>query len=121
MIDGIDHVLVSAPLGCEADARRFYGDTLGLPELPKPDELGGRGGCWFAAGTQQLHVGVEEPFTPARKAHPALAARDVEQVADALEAAGHAVRWDTALDGVDRFFVDDPFGNRLEIVQAARD
>jgi len=121
VIQGIDHVLLSGPPGCEDDARLFYGGVLGLGEVEKPAALAGRGGCWFTAGAQQLHIGVEEPFAPARKAHPALATGDVEQVADALEAAGYAVRWDESIGGIDRFFVDDPFGNRLEIVQARPD
>jgi catechol 2,3-dioxygenase-like lactoylglutathione lyase family enzyme len=120
VIDGIDHVLLTGPPGCEPEARLFYGDVLGLAELRKPHSLAGRGGCWFAAGTQQLHIGIEEPFSPARKAHPALATRSIEEVASALESAGHSLRWDEALDG-DRFYVDDPFGNRIEILAAGPD
>jgi catechol 2,3-dioxygenase-like lactoylglutathione lyase family enzyme len=116
VIDGIDHVLLSGPPGCEPEARLFYGGVLGLAEVPKPESLAGRGGCWFSAGAQQLHIGVEEPFNQASKAHPALTTHSIEEVASALEAAGCALRWDDALDGVDRFYVDDPFGNRIEIV-----
>ena len=116
---GIDHVQVAAPAGCEAEARAFYGVLLGLPELPKPAELAGRGGCWFACGAQQLHVGVSDPFTPATKAHPALRLRDPTALTALLErlaAAGHSVRGDVDLPGFERAFVDDPFGNRLELV-----
>src|SRR3954454_12249398 len=84
-IVGLDHVQVAAPPGCDGDARRFYGGLLGLAELPKPAALAGRGGTWFALGSgQQLHVGVEEDFAPALKAHPALlvAAGELEAVAD---------------------------------------
>jgi catechol 2,3-dioxygenase-like lactoylglutathione lyase family enzyme len=69
---GLDHVQIAAPSGCEEDARGFYGDVLGLPEIGKPAPLRARGGVWFSLGAQQLHVGVQEPFSPATKAHPAL-------------------------------------------------
>ena len=111
----IDHVQVAAPPGCEDDARRFYGEVLGLAEVAKPEALQARGGVWFAVGaTHQLHVGVEEGFAPARKAHPALRAEDPHALAATLERAGHEVRWDDAVPG--RFFTDDPFGNRIEVV-----
>jgi catechol 2,3-dioxygenase-like lactoylglutathione lyase family enzyme len=119
VIAGIDHVQVAAPPGCEAQARAFYGGVLGMEELRKPDQLAARGGCWFAAGEQQLHVGVAEPFAPAAKAHPALrvASREtLHRLAEDLAAAGHAVRWDDALPGAERFYVADPFGNRLELL-----
>ena len=114
MIAGLDHVQVAAPAGGEDAARAFYGGLLGLPELPKPERLRARGGVWFGVGDQQLHVGIEEPFAPARKAHPALAvprASDLRALAVDLEAAGHAVSWDGP-----RFYVEDPFGNRLELL-----
>ena len=121
-IVGIDHVQVAAPPGCEGDARRFYSGVLGLTELPKPHALAGRGGAWFALGSgQQLHVGVEEDFAPALKAHPALlvAAGALEAVAERLVEAGCEVRWDEALADVARFYVSDPWGNRLELIAAA--
>jgi ribosomal protein S18 acetylase RimI-like enzyme len=114
VIARLDHVQVAAPPDGENAALAFYGELLGLPELPKPERLGARGGVWFAVGDQQLHVGIEEPFTPARKAHPALAvprASDLRALAVDLEAAGHAVSWDGP-----RFYVEDPFGNRLELL-----
>jgi catechol 2,3-dioxygenase-like lactoylglutathione lyase family enzyme len=116
-ITGIDHVQVAAPPGCEDDARAFYGGLLGLVEIPKPPALAARGGCWFRAGAQELHVGVEEPFAPARKAHPGLVADDVDALADRLGAAGREVVFDHAIPGAVRFHVADPFGNRLEIRQ----
>jgi GrpB-like predicted nucleotidyltransferase (UPF0157 family) len=122
-IVGLDHVQVAAPPGCEADARRFYGAILDLPELPKPDALAGRGGVWFALGSgQALHVGVTEDFAPAHKAHPAfaVAAGTLAGLAGRLVEAGCDVRWDEALAGVARFFVDDPWGNRLELVEVQR-
>jgi catechol 2,3-dioxygenase-like lactoylglutathione lyase family enzyme len=117
-VTGIDHVQVAAPAGCEAEARAFYGDLLGLEELPKPESLAGRGGCWFAAGAQELHVGVEEPFTPARKAHPSFVASDLDGLASKLTGAGIEVAYDDLIPGTRRFQTADPFGNRLEFRQA---
>src|SRR3954467_1393304 len=89
-VTGIDHVQVAAPAGCEAEARAFYGALLGLEELPKPEPLAARGGCWFRAGTQELHVGVEEPFAPARKAHPGLVVAGLDGLAARLAGGGGA-------------------------------
>lgn len=111
---GIDHVQVAAPTGCEEAARAFYGGLLGLEELAKPAPVAARGGCWFRAGPHELHVGVEERFAPARKAHPGFVVDDLDALRTRLSAAGVAVRDDDALPGASRFYVDDPFGNRLE-------
>ena len=114
MITRIDHVQVAAPAGGEGAARAFYGDLLGLPEVTKPKRLRARGGVWFAVGEQQLHVGIEGPFAAARKAHPALAvprAGDLSALAAKLEAAGREVAWDGP-----RCYVEDPFGNRVEVL-----
>lgn len=116
-VTGIDHVQVAAPPGCEAAARAFYGALLGLEEVSKPPALAARGGCWFRAGTGELHVGVEEPFAPARKAHPGLVVDDLAALVERLGARGIAARPDAALPGVRRVHVDDPFGNRLELRQ----
>ena len=116
---GLDHVQLAAPPGCKADARAFYGETLGPRELEKPPALRARGGVWFACGAQQLHLGVEEPFSPAGKAHPALAVGDLDALAERLAGAGVEVTWDDAIPGVRRFYAADPFGNRLELVAAA--
>jgi catechol 2,3-dioxygenase-like lactoylglutathione lyase family enzyme len=116
---GIDHVQVAAPPGCEPAARAFYGDLLGLEELPKPAALQARGGCWFRAGEQELHVGVEQEFAPARKAHPGLVVDDLAAVRARLEAAGHETTEDAqTIPGAVRAYVHDPFGNRLELRQA---
>lgn len=117
---GIDHVQVAAPPGCEPAARRFFGELLGLPEVEKPEPLRGRGGAWFQLGEQQLHVGVEENFAPARKAHPALRLdpAELEPLAARLEAAGFAVSWDDSLPGERRFYSADPWGNRIELLAA---
>jgi catechol 2,3-dioxygenase-like lactoylglutathione lyase family enzyme len=118
MILGLDHVQVAAPPRCEEEARRFYGELLGLSEIPKPAPLAERGGVWFSLGGHQLHVGVEEPFEPARRAHPALRVTDegLEKLAERLIEAGAVVRWDEGLPGVRRFYTEDPWGNRLELL-----
>jgi catechol 2,3-dioxygenase-like lactoylglutathione lyase family enzyme len=120
-IAGLHHVQVAAPPGCEEEATAFYGKLLGLRELEKPPLLAPRGGCWFAAGGHELHVGVEEPFRPAAKAHPALLVDSVaslEELAVRLAEAGVEVRWadDAEIPGQRRFHVHDPWGNRLELI-----
>ncbi len=114
----LDHVQVAAPPGCEAAARPFYGELLGLPEMDKPAELRSAGGVWFALDGAQLHVGVDAGFAPARKAHPALRVtlRRLGQLAARLEGAGAQVTWDHRLPGFRRFFTEDPWGNRLELL-----
>ena len=106
---------VAAPRGCEDEARAFYGGLLGLDEIPKPEPLRARGGCWFRAGAQELHVGVEEPFSPARKAHPGLVVDDLDELAARLTAEGVGVEWDETIPGTRRLHAADPFGNRLEL------
>jgi catechol 2,3-dioxygenase-like lactoylglutathione lyase family enzyme len=115
---GIDHVQVAAPQGCEAEARHFYGTLLGLAEVEKPEILRGRGGVWFRCGEQQLHVGVEDEFAPALKAHPAFRVVDgeLDALAERLQQAGEHVVWDDALVGVRRFYTQDPWGNRIELL-----
>ena len=107
----LDHVQVACPAGGEADARAFYGDWLGMPEIDKPEALRSRGGVWFACGPQQLHVGVEADFAPARKAHPAFAVDDLDALVE-----GRDVTWDENIPGVRRCYVSDPFGNRVELI-----
>ncbi|MDQ6745069.1 MAG: glyoxalase [Actinomycetota bacterium] len=115
---GIDHVQIAAPAGCEPDARRFFSELLGLSEVEKPEPLRQRGGVWFTLGPQQLHIGVDETFVPAHKAHPALRVLpdQLDALATRLGAAGAKVVWDDALPGVRRFYSEDPWGNRLEFV-----
>ncbi|HEY0466085.1 MAG TPA: VOC family protein [Polyangiaceae bacterium] len=117
-IVAIDHVQLAMPAGREQEARAFYSELLGLPESPKPPELAARGGAWFESPTVKLHLGVEKDFRPARKAHPGLAVDDLEALATRLRAAGVTLVADDALPGQARYFVDDPFGNRLELLQA---
>ena len=118
MIIGLDHVQVAIPVGGEDRAREFYGGLLGMTELAKPAALAGRGGCWFAGGRAVLHLGVEQPFRPARKAHPAFTVADLDALFGLLAAHGHpGTRADQELPGVRRFHVFDPFGNRIEFQQ----
>jgi catechol 2,3-dioxygenase-like lactoylglutathione lyase family enzyme len=116
----LDHVQLAAPRGCEAEARWFFGELLGLAEIEKPQPLRGRGGVWFAVGQQQLHIGVAERFVPASKAHAALRveAGKLDEFANRLTSGGLEVRWDHALEDVRRFYVDDSWGNRIELLAA---
>jgi predicted enzyme related to lactoylglutathione lyase len=119
MILGLDHVQVAIPAGGEDAARAFYGSLLEMTEQAKPAALAGRGGCWFSAGAAVLHLGVEEPFRPARKAHPAFRVAELDSLSDRLAAAGYdCVRADGEIPGVRRFHTFDPFGNRIEFQQA---
>jgi catechol 2,3-dioxygenase-like lactoylglutathione lyase family enzyme len=112
---GLDHVQLAAPPGCEAEARAFFGELLGLEEREKPEALQARGGCWFALPDgSQLHVGVEREFAAAAKAHPAFRVSDYEALRERLGGAD-----DDAIPGVRRFYAADPFGNRLEFVESA--
>lgn len=119
-IIGIDHVQLAMPAGREDDARRFYAGALGLTEVQKPAGLAGRGGCWFASadGSVAVHLGVEDDFRPARKAHPAFVVADLDSARARLAAAGTNVVEDDSID-VGRFYSTDPFGNRIELVAEA--
>jgi catechol 2,3-dioxygenase-like lactoylglutathione lyase family enzyme len=113
----IHHVQVAMPAGGEERARRFFGGLLGLAELPKPANLRGRGGVWFATGNLELHLGVDADFRPARKAHVALQVADLAGLRERLGAAGHPTTEDEPLPDHDRCYVADPFGNRLELLE----
>jgi catechol 2,3-dioxygenase-like lactoylglutathione lyase family enzyme len=115
-IVGLDHVQLAMPASREQDARAFYGGVLGLAEITKPSALCDRGGCWFTGRGVVLHLGVEDNFSPARKAHPAFVVADLRAARRDLEAAGVGVIEDDAL-GLRRFFADDPFGNRIEFIE----
>lgn len=118
-VTDLHHVQIACPAGSEDRLQEFYHGVLGLVEVPKPPVPAARGGCWFAVGpSHELHCGVEEPFVPARKAHPCFLVTDVDAVAAAVAITGGPVRWDDAVPGVRRFHTDDPVGNRLEIQQA---
>jgi len=113
----LDHVLLAIPAGRENDARQFYQGVLGIPEAVKPAGLAARDGCWFEDGELKIHLGVEKNFAPARKAHPAFIVDDLAGLEAALKEAGYPIAYDEPLEGYDRFFVSDPFGNRIELMQ----
>jgi catechol 2,3-dioxygenase-like lactoylglutathione lyase family enzyme len=114
----LDHVLLAMPAGRESEAREFYQGILGIPEAVKPAGLAARGGCWFEDGELKVHLGVEKNFAPARKAHPAFIVDDLAELEAALKSAGYPIAYDEPMEGYDRFFVNDPFGNRIELMQA---
>jgi catechol 2,3-dioxygenase-like lactoylglutathione lyase family enzyme len=117
---GLHHVQLAMPEGEEDRARAFYRDVLGLAEIPKPEPLAGRGGCWFRSEQGlELHLGVEEGFRPARKAHPALLVEGLDALEELLLEGGLEVARDTELQGHRRFYASDPFGNRLELIEVS--
>ncbi|QXC63495.1 VOC family protein [Aquihabitans sp. G128] len=105
------------PAGREPEARAFYEGLLGIAEVPKPPHLAARGGCWFEDGALKVHLGVDADFRPARKAHPALEVEDLPALLASLRAAGVPVVDDEPLEGFDRAYADDPFGNRIELLE----
>jgi catechol 2,3-dioxygenase-like lactoylglutathione lyase family enzyme len=105
------------PPGREEEVRHFYGAVLGMQEIPKPPVLAARGGAWFRAGEMELHLGVEEDFRRARKAHPGILVAAIESLAEQLQAAGAQVEWDDNFPGFRRFYSWDPLGNRLEFLE----
>jgi len=116
-ISRIDHVQLAMPAGGEDLARTFYGGALGIEEVPKPPHLAKRGGCWFEREDLKIHLGVEADFRPARKAHVALLVADLPELEEKLRASGYALNEDAPLEGYRRIYVDDPFGNRLELME----
>jgi catechol 2,3-dioxygenase-like lactoylglutathione lyase family enzyme len=116
-IYAIDHVQLAMPPGEEEAARAFYGGVLGMKETPKPPALAARGGVWFEAGTVKVHMGIEQAFHPARKAHPAFLVEDLELIVARCAAAGSPVTTDEPLAGYRRVHVADPFGNRIELME----
>ena len=113
----LDHVQLAMPAGGEPEAIAFYEGLLGIPNIPKPPHLAVRGGCWFETEVVKVHLGVDPDFRPARKAHAALLVDDLDALIARLTAAGHTPNDDEPLDGYHRVYVDDPFGNRLELMQ----
>lgn len=116
-IVALDHIQLAMPPGREAEARAFYQGLLGIPEVPKPSNLAKRGGCWFQQDPVKVHLGVEADFRPARKAHPAFLVENLAALSAALTTAGVTVRHDEPLEGYERIYVDDPFGNRIELLE----
>ena len=113
----LDHVQLAMPAGEETRARGFYSGVLGLPEKPKPPNLAAYGGAWFQVGSLKVHLGVDKHFIAARKAHPAFTVDDLDDVAVRLRTHCHPVILDDALPGCRRLFTEDPFGNRIELIQ----
>ncbi|HQZ33024.1 MAG TPA: glyoxalase [Ilumatobacteraceae bacterium] len=111
----IDHVQLAMPVGGESAARQFYVDVLGFTEVPKPALMAARGGCWFEVGGVKLHLGTEAGFVPARKAHPALLLRGLQSL---IATRGLAAIWSDEIVGTVRCHIDDPFGNRIELIEA---
>jgi len=117
----LHHLQLAIPAGSEDACRRFWGDTLGLVEVEKPPALAARGGCWFRGGGLEVHLGVEQDFSPARKAHPGFLVTDLPALAARIEALGIPVTWDADFPGFSRFHSADPFGNRLEFLESLLD
>ena len=113
----IDHVQLAMPEGGETAAQDFYEGLLGLSRVPKPPHLEGRGGCWFENDSVKVHLGVEADFRPARKAHPALAVEGLKRLVQRMRAAGVVVRDAESMDTRCRAYADDPFGNRIELIE----
>jgi len=113
----IDHIQLAMPQDKEDEARAFYVGLLGFVEIPKPQELAGRGGAWFESGSVKLHLGVETDFHPAKKPHPSLLVDDLPALLERLSANGITITRDVALDGYERAHIHDPFGNRIELMQ----
>jgi catechol 2,3-dioxygenase-like lactoylglutathione lyase family enzyme len=117
LVECLHHVQLAMPAGGETRAREFYEGLLGIPEVPKPAEMAARGGCWFERGGLRVHLGVEADFRAARKAHPAFVVTGLSALTARLRAARHECREDSGLAGYYRIFVDDPFGNRIELLE----
>jgi catechol 2,3-dioxygenase-like lactoylglutathione lyase family enzyme len=114
---GLDHVQLAMPKGGEDRARAFYRDVLELPERPKPPELAARGGCWFETDSVKIHLGVEQDFRPAAKAHPGLLVADLDGLLGRCREKGFSASEPELLEGSRRAFAQDPFGNRLELIE----
>jgi catechol 2,3-dioxygenase-like lactoylglutathione lyase family enzyme len=117
VFDGLHHMQLAMPRGEESAARGFFVGVLGMAEIDKPPVLAARGGAWFRAGGLELHLGVEDDFQPARKAHPGILVTDLDEVARRLRNADQDVTWDADFPGFRRIYAHDPFGNRLEFLE----
>jgi catechol 2,3-dioxygenase-like lactoylglutathione lyase family enzyme len=120
MIEGLHHTQLACPSDAEDVLRAFYVGVLGMNEIAKPPALAARGGAWFRSGTAELHLGVEEPFAPARKAHPGLVVSELDELIARLRAAGAPVQPDPNFPGFRRIYTTDPVGNRVELLEPER-
>jgi catechol 2,3-dioxygenase-like lactoylglutathione lyase family enzyme len=116
-IERLEHVQLAMPPGGEDRARRFYADLLGLRELRKPPNLAVDGGAWFECGELMVHLGVEDDFRPARRAHLGFLVSDLQSLAQKLRASGYDIVDAKPLEGFDRLYTSDPFGNRIEFME----
>ncbi len=117
LFKGIDHIQIAAPPGSEEQARAFYGMLLGMQEIEKPENLKARGGCWFQCGAQEVHIGIQPDFVPAKKAHPGFTVDSLIVLKRQLEDAGYLISEEPPIAGRARFFTHDPFGNRIEFLE----
>ncbi len=113
---GIDHIQIAAPPGSEDLAREFYGELLAMEEIPKPTNLKARGGCWFRCGSQEVHIGIQQDFFAAKKAHPGFTVNGLLKLKLQLQQAGFIIEEEQPIEGRSRFFTHDPFGNRIEFL-----
>ena len=116
-LTGLDHIQIAAPPNSENQARQFYGNLLGMEEIPKPENLQARGGCWFNCGSHEVHIGIQNDFIPAKKAHPGFTVNALEELKARLESAGYSISEEPPINGRSRFFTHDPFGNRIEFLE----
>ncbi|KMY51583.1 VOC family protein [Peribacillus loiseleuriae] len=114
---GIHHVQLAAPPGSEEVARKFFVGILGFEEIEQPEPMKIRGGVWFGFGNYHLHIGIEEPFSPAKKAHPAFEVKNIEALKIHLAENNISFIVDTDYPGVNRIYIEDPWGNRVEILE----
>ncbi|WP_170287580.1 VOC family protein [Aquibacillus halophilus] len=114
---GIEHIQLAAPLQSEKQARQFFSELLEMEEIEKPETLKQNGGVWFRCGKQEIHIGIEKDFSPAKKAHPGLVVENINKLKDLLIQNNIKIIEDNRLPGYNRFYVNDPFGNRLEFLE----
>ncbi len=113
----IDHVQIAVPKALEAQSLAFYRDVLGLTEIPKPEELRARGGAWFQTGNLQMHVGIDPDASPRSKRHVCFLVSDLTVARAKVVSKGVAIEEENVAEGLSRFFIRDPAGNRIEIGQ----
>ena len=114
-ITSIDHVQIAVPKALEAESLKFYREVLSLPEIPKPEELRARGGAWFQIGPLQMHIGVDPDASPRSKRHVCFLVRDLAKAKADVVGHGVAIEEESVAEGLSRFFIRDPAGNRIEI------